>query len=90
MVTTMQQKQQLRKAAALLLSEFRSRCYKLSCKLSYRNDFLPHIHNLLVLYLGTQLWWGVLTEGTEISAHLLACTRTDDYGMGAAPLAERN
>lgn len=58
MVTTMQQEQQVRKAAALLLSEFRSWCYKLSCKWSRRNDFLPHIRNLLVLYLGTQLWVG--------------------------------
>lgn len=55
MVTTVQQEQQVRKAAALHSSEFRSRCYKLSCKWSCRNDFLPRLHNLLALYLGAQL-----------------------------------
>lgn len=29
-------------------------------------------------------------EGTELSAYLLACTRRDDYGMGAAPLSKRS
>jgi len=55
MVTTVRQEQRVRKAAVLLSFEFRSRCYKLSCKWSCRNDFLPRLHNLLALYLGTQL-----------------------------------
>lgn len=55
MVTTVWQEQQVRKAAVLLSFEFRSRCYKLSCKWSCRNDFLPRLHNLLALYLDTQL-----------------------------------
>lgn len=58
MVTTEQQEQQVRKAAALLSFEFRSRCYNLSCKWNCRNDFLPCLHNLLALYLGAQLWMG--------------------------------
>lgn len=58
MVTTVQQEQQVRKAAALLSFEFRSRCYNLSCKWNCRNDFLPRLHNLLALYLGAQLWMG--------------------------------
>lgn len=29
-------------------------------------------------------------EGTELSAHLLACTGRDDYGPGAAFPAERS
>ena len=57
MVMTVQQEQQVRKAAALLLFEFRNRCYKLSCKWSCRNDFLPRLH-LLALYLGAQLQVG--------------------------------
>lgn len=93
MVTNVQQEQQVRKAAALLSFEFRNRCYKLSCKWHCRNDFLPCLHNLLALYLGAQLWVGCprrAGKGTELSAHLLACTGRDDYGLGAALPAERS
>lgn len=58
MVTTVQLEQQVRKAAALLLFEFRSRCYNLSCKWNCRNDLLPRLHNSLALYLGAQLCTG--------------------------------
>lgn len=70
MVTTAQQEQQVRKAAAVLLFGFRSRCYKLSCTWSCRNYFLPCLHNLLAPYLGEQLQVGCPHRGEKALSSL--------------------